>query len=326
MWNDPARNPTTFKKDEPLVMARFAPLFGKPMHPGDPIDVGTNEGQVPVDTAIRLWITGFAVYAKNYTRTPVIDPAEENPTLVVLEDLGGGWYLITAPWMPEGEKVQGKDAAEARRQEIVDKGDTKGVTVTGGAGGWYVVDAPWLDEPEKVQGQDAANARADELITEGVPDGWAPLTDEQKAEKLEAEQKAQQEEQDAATAAEQAAQAAADRKAANAALVTVAPGTGDDEGKFVVVAPWLPAPQVVDTEEAANDAADAIREAGAPDGWTAPAITEGEAQQPVPAAEAAPAVEQPATEQPEVAAPAEEQASTTQEAAPPAAEGDHQEP
>lgn len=39
-----------------------------------------------------------------------------------VEEVGGGWYQISAPWLDEPEKVQGREAAEARQREIHDEG------------------------------------------------------------------------------------------------------------------------------------------------------------------------------------------------------------
>jgi hypothetical protein len=98
---------------------------------------------------------------------------------VEVEDIGGGWYQISAPWIAEPEKVQGRDAAEARQRELHDAGEPvsyAGVTLDPEAGdnGYFDVKADWLAEGEKVHGIDAARERAAELRHAGPPEGWTP--------------------------------------------------------------------------------------------------------------------------------------------------------
>lgn len=51
---------------------------------------------------------------------------------VEVEELGGGWYQIDAPWLAEPEKVQGREAAEARQGEIHTAGAPEGWTLEDG--------------------------------------------------------------------------------------------------------------------------------------------------------------------------------------------------
>jgi hypothetical protein len=168
-------SPSNFKRDEPLVSRRYQTIQGRDVAPGDPLHPAP-EGmdELAVGVRMRLWLTARAVYAKDHTPTPVESEAEALARSVVIEPLQGGYYMITAPWLPAGEKVRGKAAAEARRDAIIAYGDPKGVTVEGGEGGWYQIEAAWLSEPEKVQGQDAAEARARELRDAGPPEGFDP--------------------------------------------------------------------------------------------------------------------------------------------------------
>lgn len=46
----------------------------------------------------------------------------EGGTETEVEEVGGGWYAISAPWLDEPEKIQGREAAEARQREIHDAG------------------------------------------------------------------------------------------------------------------------------------------------------------------------------------------------------------
>lgn len=210
------REPRLFNPKLTLVMARQVPLYEHEMQPGDELTImderGTDPGDVTLDMAIRLWVSGFA----NYADDQALDADfVHQGSPVRIEGGAAGWYMITAPWMPEGERVRGKDAAEKRRDEIEAKGDTKGVIVSGGDGGWYQVTAPWIDEPDKIQGQDAANERADTLIAEGPPEGWHLLTQEEKD--ANAAEEADNERVRQAAEAEAAAGAEADRLAIEAA-------------------------------------------------------------------------------------------------------------
>src|SRR3546814_20654805 len=63
-------------------------------------------------------------------------------TKVEIEETGGGWYAITAPWLDDAERVQGRDAAETRQREIHAAGEPdnyNGVTLTAGENGWNVI-------------------------------------------------------------------------------------------------------------------------------------------------------------------------------------------
>lgn len=103
----------------------------------------------------------------------------EGGSEVEVIDLDGGWYEITAPWLEEETKVQGREAAEAKQLEVHTAGEPithHGVTLDPEAGenGYYDVKADWLAEAEKVHGIDAARERAAELRDAGAPEGWDP--------------------------------------------------------------------------------------------------------------------------------------------------------
>ncbi len=108
-------------------------------------------------------------------------------TEVEIEEQGGGWYEITAPWLTEAEKVQGREAAETRQREIHDAGapEQELDPVEGHAasvvisidGSKRIVTAPWLDAPEEFDGDTAdadAEARQAALREDGPPEGWEP--------------------------------------------------------------------------------------------------------------------------------------------------------
>lgn len=288
--------PANFDPNKPLVASRFFEAYDMNFQPGDTAkltELGKDreDGTLDQDTALRLWLVGYLLYEADYRPTPTETPEQEGERLVKLEDLGGGWYLITTPWGQPGEKVQGLEAAEERRAAIIAKGDTKGVTITGGDGGWYAVDAPWLDEPVKVQGLEAAQVEEAMLIQDGPPEGWTPETAEEKAARLqadkdrqeaqakaEADAKAAEEKAAADAAAKEAAdKAAADRAAALEAAGIVVTATGG--GWYTVAAPWLETPTKVQGGPAADAKADELLAAKPADGAQDQDTTQGDQAQ-----------------------------------------------
>lgn len=113
---DSRRMPGLYDKDEPQVMARFADLFDRQVHPGQRITVGSGDGEVPYDTALRLWLTGWTTYARDW-RGEIIE--DDDTKGVVSEGGAGGWYVVDAPWLDAPVKVQGKAAADAKFAELV---------------------------------------------------------------------------------------------------------------------------------------------------------------------------------------------------------------
>jgi hypothetical protein len=126
---------------------------------------------------------------------------EGGSAVTVEEGEGGGWYVVDAPWLDEPEKVQGREAAEARQQELHAAGEPdsyKGYTLTEGENGWWKItkDGVEADPPVSlnVQGEenarrDIATLRAGELI-EGaaMPAEWAPAEEETTDEETDEEQ------------------------------------------------------------------------------------------------------------------------------------------
>lgn len=268
----PKRLPSQFDPSRELVATRFFPAHDMDFQPGDPVKLTKlgderEDGTLETDTALRLWLVGYLDYKENLRPTPAETPQQEAERVVQMEDVGGGWYLITTPWGGEGEKVQGKEAAEERRAAIVVKGDTKGVTLTDTGNGWYEVAAPWEEEPRKVHGQEAAAVEEAMLIQDGPPAGWVPETAEEKAARLQADadrvaaqEKAAREAKEAEERAAQEAQEKADREAAEkaeaeraaaleAAGITV---TAKGGGYYEVASPTLAEPVKVRGKDAAD--------------------------------------------------------------------------
>src|SRR5436190_11328073 len=46
----------------------------------------------------------------------------EGGSAVTVADGDGGWYTVEAPWLDAPERIQGRDAAEARQRELHDAG------------------------------------------------------------------------------------------------------------------------------------------------------------------------------------------------------------
>lgn len=260
-----------FDNSQPLIATRNMTVEGNDVHAGKPLPDGLGKG-----LRMRLWVTRRVVYEKDYKPTPTLDPVSE----IAIVDAGGGWYVITAPWLPDGEKVQGKDKAEARAQELREAGDPKGVNVNGGDGGWFEITADWIADPEKVQGREAADERAEQLRAEGAPEGWTAGDEPLSADALAAlrEGKAGGEgdqtpagepiptAEEAEALARKAAEEAEDGTADHSALVEMA--EEGSNGWYVVSAPWLDEGVKIRGRANAEAEQTRIREEGPPEGWT----------------------------------------------------------
>jgi hypothetical protein len=105
-------------------------------------------------------------------------------TKVEVEQTGGGWYQITAPWLAEPEKAQGREAAETRQREIHAAGEPDnylGVTLTAGENGWYVITRDGVETELKVHGEEQAREAAATLRAGGTVEG-DPLPPEQEGD------------------------------------------------------------------------------------------------------------------------------------------------
>lgn len=172
------RNPESFDSTRPLAMTIGGQLnehnLGR-LASVRVVDEPTDApGEITEDVARRLWASGALSYADEMVATPVEDKRTGVSRLVEIEDTGGGWFLVRAPWESDPKKVRGHDKALERRAELIDEGMAKidiGQPLTApmftiseeGSNGWYHVMGPGLDEPEIVRGEQAALARRDEL-------------------------------------------------------------------------------------------------------------------------------------------------------------------
>lgn len=155
--------------------------------------------------------------------------------LVTIERDPPAFYLISAPWLDEPLRIRGKVKAEEAAAKLEDEGEPAhhhGVALTAGENGWWEVKADWADEAEKVHGEDAARERAAQLRKDGAPP--APPEVDERVTLIEGE------------------------------------ADGPNASKFIVDAPWLEEPEIIDTREDADARQFALRDAGPPEGWTAP--------------------------------------------------------
>lgn len=186
---------STFDPTKPLVMKSFNTVGGFALAAGESVSIveePKERGEITLATATRLFGRTF-VYADEARPTPVETPQEAAKRLVEVDELDGGWYLIRAPWLGEGEKVQGRDAADKRVAELIEAGQPIGTVQTGtgaetggtgdaggkpaafemteGENGWYDITGPGLDVPLKVRGKEAAEAKLAELQGGGQTGG-----------------------------------------------------------------------------------------------------------------------------------------------------------
>jgi hypothetical protein len=116
-------SPRKFNNEADLVASRTMTVDGSVVNRGDllPADLGHS-------MRLRLWMSGRALYKTDFRPTPVAgDPGTEEVEVqeddgIAVVHSGGAWYLVSAPWLDEPEKVQGKDAAEARAEELRSEG------------------------------------------------------------------------------------------------------------------------------------------------------------------------------------------------------------
>lgn len=84
---------------------------------------------------------------------------------VEVEEAGGGWFHITAPWLDEPEKVQGREAAEERQRELHDAGapaDEDDQDAPEGEGAGEGGENADDDNPDKSESEQAAGGDAGE--------------------------------------------------------------------------------------------------------------------------------------------------------------------
>lgn len=156
----------------------------------------------------------------------------EGGSEVKVEQLGGGWFQFTAPWLDEPEKVQGREPARALFLKLhhspgppqIDLVPYPASTVlVSVVDDGFEVTAPWLDATETYDDADAAAARQAELRADGPPEDWFDVV---------------------------------------AAVQVNAEGEA-----FEVIAPWLDEPESFDNEDDAHERRDVLIAEGPPNDW-----------------------------------------------------------
>lgn len=172
------RNPQDFDPTRQLAMTRGARLNGHDLGRLAPVRVveepTDRPGEIDEPLGRRLWASGALDYADEIVATEVEDPRTGVAALVEIDEVGGGWFYVRAPWLTEAVKVQGREAADKERADLIEQGlgkidlrrppETELYTIAEvGSNGWFEVTGPGLAEPIKVRGEAAAMAKRDEL-------------------------------------------------------------------------------------------------------------------------------------------------------------------
>jgi allophanate hydrolase subunit 2 len=120
----------TFDPTKPLVMAKFGTLNGHDLHGGARVTIVEEEsaepGEITEEVAERLWNARRLSYREDARPTPVETVAEAAERLTEVDELKGSWFMVRAPWI-RATKVQGREAAEQLRAEVVQHGIDTGV-------------------------------------------------------------------------------------------------------------------------------------------------------------------------------------------------------
>ncbi len=165
--SDRRLSPKYFTWPADLVATRAMTFNGNDLVAGDPILLGEDDKGM----AMRIWMSGRAVYSREYNPTP-IQSAPISPVFEMIDRKNGSW-AITVPWEDEPIIVKGKAKAEARRDELMNAGEPlshHGVAILGdGKGGWYGVKADWIEQEIKAQDMEAAAFIATNLREAGKP-------------------------------------------------------------------------------------------------------------------------------------------------------------
>lgn len=174
--------------DRPLVAATEFTYDGVDYKAGDPF---------PTEGLHRTKIAAmYGARRVNFADSEQAAPAPAEPEgPATIEAQPGGYYLVSAPWFDEPERVRGKAAAEDRQAEINEAGEPEthhGFTLSEGENGWWHItrEGDEADEPValNVQGQDAARQivatlrRGEEPDGTALPDEWAPPADPEESD------------------------------------------------------------------------------------------------------------------------------------------------
>ncbi len=164
--SDRRLSPKHFVWPSVLIATRAMTFDGNELVAGDKIPLGEEDK----GKALRIWMTGRAVYEEHFNPTP-INSAPLTREFRITKGGNNGYYLIDVPWLDEPLSIKGKKKAEDERDRLQSEGEPlshHGVAILGdGKGGWYGVKADWIDAEIKAQGMEAAYFIATNLRTAG---------------------------------------------------------------------------------------------------------------------------------------------------------------
>lgn len=160
-----------FDPKRALIAARAFPYLGVAYKAGEPFPGLDGQGNPPPGFKLRTLYGSRLVDHGEGTAAEAGPPADADQ--VTIEAQPGGFYLISAPWLDESERIKGKVKAERRAAALREDGEPDyhhGVRVEEGENGWWSVQADWTGDNEyNIHGEEAAREQAAKLRSEGPP-------------------------------------------------------------------------------------------------------------------------------------------------------------
>ena len=86
-----------FDRRAELGARRFGTIASVDRKPGDTVKVGTGPGEIPINVAMRLWMSAHLQYRKTWEKANAVP--EGDP--VVVKHVGGPMFEVSAWWHPE---------------------------------------------------------------------------------------------------------------------------------------------------------------------------------------------------------------------------------
>lgn len=185
----------------------------------------------------------------------------EGGSEVTVEEAGGGWYEVNAPWLEEAEKVQGREDAEKRQREIHAAGAPEEADAGEGTGEQGGENPAGASEGGDGENGDPDNAGSEKEGNDGdggdagagEPDGDKNAADGENGD-------------GAGEDPSEDGEGAQDAQAADVDALVTATHTGG--GYYEVKAPWLTDVEKVRGKADAEAARRKLVEAGPPEGWS----------------------------------------------------------
>lgn len=118
-------SPKNFDASLPLVSTRAQMVDGEAVTRGSLIS-----DQLDVRLRMKMWLSGRAIYEKDYRPVPEAEGGDQQEThgVSLTESGSNGYYTIAVPWIDEPIKVRGKDKAQAEYARIIAEGPPEGWT------------------------------------------------------------------------------------------------------------------------------------------------------------------------------------------------------